>query len=196
MPYAGAYDDEILCQIIYETWPLYDIVYEPWNENGNLATQARIVNMLKDSSIHNKYIQLYFEDSGDWVRYLQANPGMISTQHGVGSMKTVDYWWRGSPGCRELMKLGFYAGDDGGDMEKDAHGPMFYSNSESRRPDNGQLYEITKFMLQNTTGFDHLSAAAFANGETVPDLEKEMANGVGEMEAMNHAWHDVFGDHD
>lgn len=198
IPYRGDYGLDILCRLMDETWPRYSpyIIYEPINENGDLGDNGFIVDMLQSRGVPNKYIQIYFEDSGDWVRYLQANPGMLSTQHGVGSPTTMDIWWKGSPGCQELMKLGFYPGDDGGDMEKDAHGSMFYNNPDSRRPDNGQLYDLCKYFLEHTTGFDHLSAAAFSGGKTVPDLQKEMTLGIGEMESMSRAYKDVFGDSD
>lgn len=195
MPYGGIYDNATLARIINETWPTYSphIIYEPWNENGNLVDNGKIIDMLKTHGVPNKHIQIYFQDSGDWAAYLQANPGMISVDHGVGSMATVNKWWEGSPGCHGLMALGFYASDDGQDMEKDSHGLAFFGNEKTRKPDNGQLYEITKFMLEHTTGFDHLSAAGFQLGG-VPDLGSEMNIGAGEMDALAAAWHDVFGD--
>jgi hypothetical protein len=191
-PYKGTYSDAVLIKLIEETWPRYEkyIIYEPINENGNLSDQVRIVNMLLSRGVTNKYTQLYFEDSGAWAQYLVDHPGMISTQHEVGSMATVDKWWEGSPGCHELMdKVGFYGGDDGGDKEKDSHGLMFFGNPDSKRPDNGQLYEICKFMFEHSVGFDHLSASGFQHGN-VPNLADEMAIGKDEMDHMAQAYLD------
>ncbi len=188
MPYNGWYDDAILRKLIQET-KIYlpNIIYETANECGDLDKQKHIVDILLEEGIPEEHIQLYWVDSGAFYDYVKAHK-MLSCCHLCGSEKTMDKWWINSPGCNAFMDTGMYPSDDGPDAEMASEGYKF-EHPDSTKPSPPQLYNLCKYFLKRTTGFDHLSASGF-QGYNTPNMELEMTLGIPEMDHMAQAYLD------
>ncbi len=187
MPYKGWLEDDALRRLI-QAAKIYkpNVIFEPANEEGNLDKVKHIVSILEDEGVTPKYISIPFIDSGDYAQFLKDG-GYISCCHECGSAATMEKWWIGSPGCNQLMDLGLYPSDDGADAERASLGYKF-EHPDSAKPSPMQLYNLCKYFLQRTVGFDHLSAAGFQLGNNTPNLWLEMELGKPEMEAMSRAW--------
>jgi hypothetical protein len=190
MPYKGWLEDDVLRKLI-QAAKIYkpNVIFEPANEEGNLDRVKHIVSILEDESVTPKYISIPFIDSGDYAQYLKDG-GYISCCHCCGSEETMDKWWKGSPGCNQLMDIGLWPSDDGKDQEGASLGKKFWNNPDTTKPNETQLFNLCKYFLQRTVGFDHLSAASFVNTDT-PSLMDEMLYGKPEREAMSRAYKEL-----
>jgi len=198
-PYGGMATDSELSWIIDTCKPFLPfIIFEMANENGDIGLNQKLIGMLKAKGIPNSAIQIYFQDSGTYADLLQneLNGEGLSCLHGVSSMATIDQpgiGWSTSPGCLKLMSLGLYPSSDGEDATHSARGLYWFwlpPPGPGRRPSVDQIYEITKWCLQNGRGYEQLSASAFQSGGR-PNLKAAIELGREERKAMRRAWEDI-----
>jgi hypothetical protein len=192
-----------------EKW-LPNIIYETWNEPPNEPEwQKFIVDILLENGVPQENIQLAYADSSDWYAILSEDLGGkgLACYHWTGSMEAINApWpagWSTSSGMMQLMTLGLYGSDDGGDgygqglyweFQRNIPGCDEGCLQQYRRPSNQQIYEVTTWMLQNGKGFEHLSAAGFQKPDAFPiDIEGAMNLGKTEMEMMRRAYDEVVG---
>lgn len=199
-PYGGENSFDEVREIIRRTKSfLPNIIYECVNEPTTNDRQKRIVDILKDENIPNKYIQINFLDSGEFGELLTVwlNGEGLACAHRTGSMETIRLTnelgkaWEGSPGCMRLMGNGLYGSNDGDDVQQSAKGLTFWAQKPEdkikyRRSDNNQITEITSWMLAHGrgVGFEVLSACGFQASEP-PDLKEAIRIGRDERRAMS-----------
>jgi hypothetical protein len=182
-PYFPAYVREFVRRT--KKWLPY-IVYETWNEPGGQNAGAdeaeaslQMVKILQEEGVPNAHIQISYCDSSVMFMTLQVTlrGEGLACLHWVGSMETITISnehgqaWEGSPGTALLMENGLYASNDGEDTQRASRGLNWWHREqmgcrEYLRPDNDQLYEVTKWMLSRGRGYEHLSAAGFQSTET------------------------------
>ena len=188
------------------------IIYETWNEPsgfpGGTADDAeaslRMVKIFQEEGVPSEHIQIPYCDSSTMFRTLQVTLGGkgLACLHWVGSMETITVTnengkaWEGSEGTALLMQNGLYASNDGEDTQRASRGLNWQhleaqGNREYLRPDNDQLYDVTKWMLSHGRGYEHLSAAGFQRAET-PHLGDAIEIGRAERRAMRQAWDEAY----
>jgi len=195
--YGGGSTDSEIDYIIDLAKPFMPyVIFEPINEAYGMSGQIKIINMLKAKGVPNSAIMLAFQDSGEFADTLVntlAGEGLASG-HGVGSMETINApWpngWATSSGTLALMKLGLFPSSDGEDATHSARGLYWFwlpPPGPGRRPSVDQIYEITKWCLQNGRGYEQLSASGFQSGGR-PNLKAAIELGREERKAMRKAW--------
>lgn len=195
-PYLGYISDDQLRRVIRETI-IYspNIIYECYNEPFENQKQERVVRILHEEGVPNSQIQINWINSLEYLDLLgDGLDGQgLAAKHNVGSMETIDDPANGWADVGDI-EAGRYGCDDGGDSRNMSRGLQWswLDGDEGRRPSNDQLFEIVKFMLLHTRGFDHLSAAGFQYTDA-PDLISVMTLGIPEMAAMKKAWNEVIG---
>lgn len=198
-PYDGVNSFDEVRKLIRRTKSfLPNIIYECVNEPATNDRQKRIVDILKEEGVPNKYIQINFLDSGEFGELLTVwlNGEGLACGHRVGSMETIRLTnelgkaWEGSPGCMRLMQNGFYGSNDGDDAQQSAKGLTFWAQKPEdkikyRRSSNNQIADITTWMLVHGrgVGYEVLSAILFQATEC-PDLSK-VGEGRAERRAMS-----------
>jgi hypothetical protein len=200
-PYDGINSEDEVRELIRRTKSfLPNIIYECVNEPANNDRQARIVQILKEEGIPNKFIMIDWVDSSEFTILLEttlAGEGLASL-HRVGSMETIHApWptgWSTSEGTMKAMRNGLGGSCDGSDVTGNSHGLRFWYHVQHgvegfERPDNQQLYEITKWMLENGKHYEDLSATGFQESES-PNLKKAIENGKIERQKMYQAYLD------
>ena len=184
---------------------LPNIIFETWNEpvgspDEIAETQKQMVTIFQEEGVPDSHIQIAFADGGknsDILMTQLGGEGLMSL-HWIGSMETVQQVWEPSSNYVPLMGYGLYGSDDGQDTQRSAHGLNWWWHeqqgiTEYRRPDNDQIYEITKWMLTHGrgVGYEHLSAAGFQTAAT-PNLEEAIRIGKDERKAMYRAYCDTL----
>ncbi len=200
-PYGGQNSDDEIRGLIRRTKSFSpNIVYHAVNEPQNNDRQKRIVEISHEEGIENKFIMIEYMDSSDFTKLLQEdlNGEGLASYHRVGSMETINApWpvgWSTSSGTMDLMKIGMGGSCDGSDITGNSRGLRFWYHVQHgimgyERPDNQQLYNITKWMLANGKHYEDLSAAGFQESES-PNLKKAIENGKIERQKMYQAYVD------
>lgn len=199
-PYSEGHDvflsDDDVRRLIRETKEFRPfIIYETENEPYQNENQERIVRILHEEGIENKFIQLGHHDSSDFTALHQSMSSEgLACCHNCGTMDTVNgphpIGWANSSGTMTAMGYGMYGSNDGEDAAKRAEGVYFFEgNPASRRPSNAQLYEVAKWMSEHGHGFENLSAAGFRD-KKIPDMAQFIFEGSEERLALSRG---IFG---
>jgi hypothetical protein len=197
--YGGGSTDSEIDYVIDLAKPFLPyVIFEPINEAYGMSGQIKIVNMLKAKGVPNSAILLSFVDSGEFADMLVngLNGEGLACGHGVGSMETIDQpgvGWSTSAGCLALMKVGFFGSNDGEDAMHAATGLYWFwlpPPGPGRRSSEGQIFDVTKWMLQHGRGWEHLSASGFQNSGR-PNLKQAVELGREERKAMRAAYNEV-----
>jgi len=199
--YGGGSTDSEIDYIVDLARPFMPLViFEMQNESSSMSEQRRLIARCKAKGIPNSALLINFNDSGDFADCLQneLNGEGLACGHGVGSMQTIDApWpngWSTSSGTLALMKYGLFPSSDGEDAAHSAQGLYWFwlpPPGPGRRPSVDQIYEITKWSLQNGRGYEQLSAAAFQSGGR-PNLKAAIELGREERLAMRRAYNEVI----
>jgi len=203
-PYQGNYPQAIFDRLITETKQyLPYLIYEAANEPQTNEEQQIIIRRLVELGAPAIHIQQYYIDSGEWFddyKTLAGGGKSPATSHEVGSMSTIfdeEKGWAKGPGSgvHTLMSMGYYGSNDGEDVFHSSLGLTWpwLPAGQGRRPNVAQIYGITKWMLENTMGYEHLTASGFQGQSkeqelAYPDLNKEMELGGLEVDAMYQAY--------
>lgn len=197
----------------------YETFNEPsGTEDDKFSVNQIMVDILKQENVPNWAIQIAFVDRSANSSLLINTLGGEGTMslHWVGSMETIqkaDKPWENSPGTQWLMGHGLGSSDDGQDTQRKALGLNWgyleaQGITEARRPNDAQLYEMTKWMLRkfelmeldangeyiytgkmvNGRLIEHLSAAAFQHPYEQPNLKQAIEIGRPERRAMREAY--------
>lgn len=195
-PYRGSISDDKARWLIRALHG-YPIIWECVNEPTTNDRQARLVEVLKEEGVKNKFIQIQWTDSSDFKRLLRDNLNGkgLATYHWTGTMETVNApWpkgWSTSSGMMEYMSLGMYGSNDGQDTMRAAKGLNFWLHdhhnppiTEYRRPNNPQLRKVAAWMRAHGKGHvEHLSAAAYQRSAR-PNMDDAISIGHAERLAM------------
>ncbi len=182
-----------------------NIIWSPVNEPADNARQGQLVQLLLSEGVSKKHILVEFVESGEFGDMFGEEPGSLDPNHEM----TISYHWAGSvetfeavfSGSTAAMVLGWgnvCMSNDGQDKLRKARGLNFWLHeqngiTEYRRPNNQQLYDITKWLLsRNGRGYENLSAAAYQRS-SLPNMDDMLSIGKLEAEAMRRAYDEIIG---
>jgi len=193
-PYRmGISDDQARWLIRELKGYLPNIIFEAMNEPypHEQDRNRRIVETLLAEGIPRAHIQVQYVECGAWgdmMEELDLKGKCLVSSHWMGSMETVNDIFSGGT-AQTILSWGMFCGsNDGPDKLLKSKGLNFWHNAQAgldnRRPDNGQLSDITGWLLShNGAGYEMLSASGYQSS-AFPSMNDVIAVGKAERTAM------------